>query len=169
MNVGIAVFPAKEIQDFANSYRKRYDPHYNWIAPHLTIREPEVWNEEQLNIAIERLERIIPTLSPFELHFNRFSSFYPLNNTIYMALSNPEPIKKCYQTICSELGEATNPYTYNPHLTVGRDLGDDELHDVLASLKKIEIDLSCQIDRVHLLYQTDNKAWTVHQTFLLKG
>jgi 2'-5' RNA ligase len=48
-------------------------------------------------------------------------------------------------------------------------MGDDELHDVLASLKKTEIDLTSRIDRVHLLYQTENEAWTVHQTFLLRG
>jgi 2'-5' RNA ligase len=170
MNCGIAVFPAKDIQDYANSYRKRYDPHYNWIGAHLTIREPEVWNEEQLTAAVDRLERITQTLSPFELHFNRFSSFYPVHNVIYMALSNPELMKHFYQTICSEeLVEANKPYTYNPHLTIGRDLGDDELHDVLASLKKVEFDLSSRIDRIHLLYQTENNAWTVHQTFLLKG
>ena len=28
MKYGIVAFPSKKVQDFANSYRKRYDPHY---------------------------------------------------------------------------------------------------------------------------------------------
>jgi 2'-5' RNA ligase len=170
MNCGIVIFPGKHVQDFANSYRKRYDPHYNLIQPHITIREKEQWQELQLTAAVDRLERVTQTVSPFELHFNRFSSFYPVNNVIYMALSNNEPIQTFYEAICTDvLEEKDKLYLYNPHLTIGQKMGDDELHDVLASLKKTEIDLTSQIDRVHLLYQTENEAWTVHQTFLLRG
>jgi 2'-5' RNA ligase len=72
--------------------------------------------------------------------------------------------------ICrGDLTENSRPYHFNPHLTIAQQLGDDELHDVLASLKKTELDLTSCIDRVHLLYQTDNQSWTVHQTFLFRG
>jgi 2'-5' RNA ligase len=170
MNCGIAIFPSKEIQDIANSYRKRFDPHYNRIAPHLTLREPEQWDSSQLTAAAGHLEQVTQTITPFDIHFNRFSSFYPALNVIYMALSNPEPLKKAQALICNgELAENNRPYHFNPHLTVGQQLGDDELHDVLASLKKTELDLTSRVDRIHLLYQTDNHAWTVHQTFLFRG
>jgi 2'-5' RNA ligase len=170
MNCGIAIFPSKEIQDFANSYRKRFDPHYNRIAPHLTLREPEDWNWSQLSSAADLLEQATSTFTPFDIHFNRISSFYPAVNVIYMALSNPDPLKKAYDVICSgDLAENSRLYHFNPHLTIGQQLGDDELHDVLSSLKKTELDLTSRIDRVHLLYQTDNQAWTVHQTFLFRG
>jgi 2'-5' RNA ligase len=170
MNCGIAIFPSKEIQDFANSYRKRFDPHYNRIAPHLTLRESETWSWSQLSSAADHLERVTSTITPFDIHFNRFSSFYPADNIIYLALSNPDPLVKAYDVICSgDLSENSRLYHFNPHLTIGQQLGDDELHDVLASLKKTELDLTSRIDRVHLLYQTDNEAWTVHQTFLFRG
>ena len=38
MNYGIVAFPSKELQDFANAYRKRYDSHYAQLPPHITLR-----------------------------------------------------------------------------------------------------------------------------------
>ena len=38
MKVGVVIFPSKKLQDLANSYRKRYDPHYALIPPHLTLK-----------------------------------------------------------------------------------------------------------------------------------
>ena len=43
MYFGIATFPEKEVQDIANSYRKRYDPHYSLIPPHITLKEKFEW------------------------------------------------------------------------------------------------------------------------------
>lgn len=170
MNCGISIFPSKEIQDFANSYRKRYDPHYTLIQPHLTLREKQSWDDQQLGKAIERLEAVTLSLAPFDIHFARFSSFYPVNNVIYMGLSDPGHMLDCYKAVCSEeLAEPQRTYRFNPHLTIGQLMGNDELHDVLASLKKKEIDFTSRVDRLHLLYQTENEAWTVYQTFLLRG
>lgn len=170
MNCRISIFPSKDVQDFANSYRKRYDPSYSLIQPHLTVREKEDWDERQLNSAITRLESVTSRIAPFDIHFDRFSSFYPTNHVIYMALSDNKPMLDCYDAVCSEeLAERLPPYRYNPHLTIGQQLGSDELHDVLASLRKVPLDLRTRVDRLHLLYQTENEAWTVHQTFLLRG
>src|SRR5699024_5327838 len=38
MKYGVAIFPSKEIQDEVNAYRKRYDPKYSQIPPHITIK-----------------------------------------------------------------------------------------------------------------------------------
>ena len=39
MKYGIVAFPSKKLQDLANAYRKRYDPHYALITPHMTIKD----------------------------------------------------------------------------------------------------------------------------------
>jgi 2'-5' RNA ligase len=170
MFYGIAVFPSKEVQDVANSYRKRYDPHYNLIQPHLTIKEKAEWNNELLTQAVEHLEAAARQIKPFDIRFNRFSTFYPVNNVIYMALFDPEPMIKLHNNVCSgPLKETGKAYGFTPHLTVGQQLSNDELHDVLASLRNTPLDLTTHVDRFHLLYQTDNEAWTVYQTFRLTG
>jgi 2'-5' RNA ligase len=168
MYYGIAVYPSKEIQDFANHYRRRYDPHYGWIDPHLTVRDKQACSEQEVQAAIHELERIADALQPFELHFNRFSTFYPVNNVIYMAVSNPQPMIDLHEELRGgSLGEQSKPYVYTPHLTIAQELNDDELHDVLASLKNKPLDHKCTIDRLALMRQDENGKWSPIRQFML--
>lgn len=169
MNYGIVIFPPKDIQDFANSYRKRYDPHYLLIPPHITLREKEEWDEVKLERAVAHLNEVADKLVSFEAVFNRFSSFNPVSNVIYLALEDTGPFEHCRNEICQDLlHQEQQDYHYNPHLTVGQNLGDDEFHDILSSLRKTDVQMSYLVDRFHLVYQTENLAWTVYQTFLLQ-
>ena len=67
MKYGIAIFPQKKVQDVANSFRKRYDPRYTLIQPHITLKEAFELEEEKLPEVVEHLERVAekPLLSPF--------------------------------------------------------------------------------------------------------
>ncbi|TCZ72319.1 hypothetical protein E0485_22285 [Paenibacillus albiflavus] len=171
MNCGIAVFPTKEVQDFANSYRKRFDPHYSLINPHLTIRDKEDWTDEQLAAAVNHLEIVAASFSPFTLHFNRFTSLYPSTNTIIIGLEDRKSLDQLHDAVCSEslCIEDSMKHLYHPYLAIGQQMSNDELHDVLASLSKIPVNYTSEIDRIHLLYQTENGAWTTYQTFKFKG
>jgi 2'-5' RNA ligase len=170
MNYGIAVFPPKDVQDAANSQRKRFDPHYTLIQPHITVREAESWDDNKLALAIDHLKQIAAGIAPFGVKVNRFSSFYPVSNVIYMALEDNGPFTSLHNAVCSGiLAEPNKKYAFHPHLTIGQSLGNDEMHDVLASLRPRPLNFNFTVDRIHLLYQTENNAWTTHQTFLLEG
>jgi 2'-5' RNA ligase len=170
MNCGIAVFPSKDVQDFVNNYRKRYDPHYKLIKPHMTIREAEDLTQPQIDEAVAYLERVAAGIAPFKVRFNRFSSFFPVNHVIYLALEDKEPLMKLYSAVCNgPLAEPNKPYVYNPHVTIGQQLSSDELHDVLASLKQTQVDITNTIDRFELLKQSDDGIWKSYRTFQLQG
>lgn len=170
MQCGIAIYPSKEVRDFVNSYRKRFDPYYSVIAPHLTIREKEDWSSDKLKQASLHLEEITKKWAPFSIHFNRFSSFYPANNVIYLALSDPNPVTELHAAINSGvLGEQQRPYVYNPHVTIGQKMDSDELHDVLASLRKKPVDYTSLVEEIHLFVREGNSTWNIHQTFKLRG
>ncbi len=171
MNFGTVWFPSKEVQDIADSYRKRYDPHYNLIAPHITVREAENWDEARLSQALAHLEQVTEKLAPFSICFNRFSSFQPQSPVIYLALDETQEMNRLYGQVCAGVLAEPNKaaYTFTPHLTVGQQMGPDELNDVLASLKNIKIHLACKVERLDLLQQAENGVWSVYQTFLLRG
>ena len=57
MKYGIVLFPSKKLQDIANSYRKRYDPNYALIPPHLTLRTPFEVSEDEISGVVATLER----------------------------------------------------------------------------------------------------------------
>ncbi|WP_138751886.1 2'-5' RNA ligase family protein [Paenibacillus sinopodophylli] len=170
MLYGIVVFPEKHVQDFANSLRRRHDPHYSAIPAHLTIREAAEWTHEELEHAVEHLEQVTSTLSPFTIQLNRVSTFYPVNHVLYMALEDTNMTQQLHDSICSgPLVLEAAKYVFTPHVTIGQELSADELHDLYGNLRMQEINLSSKIDRVHLLYQTDNGSWTAYQSFLLRG
>jgi len=170
MNFGIVIFPPKDVQDAANSYRKRFDPHYSLIPPHLTLREAEPWDPPTLERAVEHLSAVAAELPPADVTLNRFSTFYPVANVVYMALGNPDPLVRMHEAICrGPLKLKESKYSFTPHLTVAQNVGNDEMHDIYASLRPKPLSLTFRVDRIHLLYQTENGAWTAHQSFLLQG
>ncbi|MGO4543681.1 2'-5' RNA ligase family protein [Paenibacillus sp. 2TAB23] len=170
MLYGIVVFPEKHVQDYANSLRRRHDPHYSAIPAHLTVREAEEWTNEQLQLAVAHLEQITSMLPSFSIHLNRVSTFYPVNHVLYLALQDTVSMQQLHEQLCSgPLAVETPTYVFTPHLTIGQELSADELHDLYGNLRMQEIDLSTTIDRIHLLYQTDNGSWTAYQSFLLRG
>ncbi|WP_068774464.1 2'-5' RNA ligase family protein [Paenibacillus sp. FJAT-26967] len=170
MLYGIAILPPNEIQQDANSYRKRFDPYYKAIQPHITVREKEDWTEEQLQAASLHLQHVTETQAPFQVNFNRFSSYYPVNNVIYMAFKETQPLVDLHDEVCTgPLEDSGKPYNYHPHLTVGQKMGADELHDVLASLKNTPVDYSFTVDALHVLGRQENGEWTVIRSFPFKG
>ena len=58
MKYGIVAFPSKKVQDFANSYRKRYDPHYALITPHMTVKGVFEANENEIKSIAEKVSEI---------------------------------------------------------------------------------------------------------------
>lgn len=168
MFYGIAVFPPTEIGEFADLYRRRYDPHYPLIKPHLTLRDKEAWDHEQLLEVISHLEHTAAEINPFELHFNRFSTFYPVNHVIYMALADPGPMVNLRNRICTGiLSDKDKPYSYTPHITIAQQLGAEELHDVLPSLRNTSLSLVCAIDKFFLLRQEPDGSWSPIREFSL--
>ncbi|MFS1513440.1 2'-5' RNA ligase family protein [Chengkuizengella sp. SCS-71B] len=169
MNFGVVVFPSKEIQDFSNSHRMRYDPHYKLLPPHITIKKLESFDEQKMDEIAAHLEHVTSDLSPFEITFNRVSNFFPLSNVIYLALEETNRITNLYKSINTGILQEEHPqYPFTPHLTIGQKLNEDEMFDIFANLKNQNIHFRMKVDRIHLLYQLENEVWTAYQSFVLK-
>lgn len=170
MIYGIALFPDKEVQDAANSWRIRHDPHYCNIPAHMTLREAEEWDAIMVERAVTHLEEITRSIKPFHVTFNRVSTFFPVANVLYYALEDPSEVVKLHQAICSGPGmQQPYNYVYTPHVTIGRNMPEGELHDLYGKLRMSDIKLTSFIDRIHMLYQTEQGGWTAYQSFQLRG
>ncbi|CAM3525221.1 MULTISPECIES: YjcG family protein [Brevibacillus] len=168
MLYSIVVFPSSKVQEVANSYRKRYDPAYALIPPYIRLKEAFDLDESSLPKLVEHLEQVASSTDPFTANFHRVSSFHPTNNVIYLALQNKEPFAELHQKIVKQCVSDKETYAFVPHLTIGRDLSDDELRDVTGQLSMVKFDLTSEVDRFHLIYQLEDGIWSVYQTFLLK-
>ncbi|HIS29901.1 MAG TPA: YjcG family protein [Candidatus Avamphibacillus intestinigallinarum] len=166
MNYGIAIFPSKSIQDDANSYRKRYDPHYSLIPPHITVKNTFQADEKLLEEITTELHFIAKDTKPFTIYMNKVSSFAPVANTIYFKVEQIQPLLELYERTHEGIFPVEEGHSFVPHITIAQGLTDDEFSDVLSSLKMKKIQYQDKIDRFHLLYQLDNGSWTVHDSFV---
>ncbi|WP_042356450.1 YjcG family protein [Bacillus rubiinfantis] len=166
MKFGVVIFPSKQLQDLANSYRKRYDPHYALITPHLTLMNAFEATEENAKAFADKLQQIARSKTPFTLKTSKISSFYPVNNVIYLKVEPDEELMKLHHDI-HEIGNYQSEYAFVPHITIGQKLSNDEHSDVFGALRMTTINHEETIDRFHLLYQLENGSWTVYETVRL--
>ncbi|WP_027408878.1 YjcG family protein [Anoxybacteroides tepidamans] len=165
MKYGIAIFPSKRVQDFANSYRKRYDSHYALIPPHITLKTAFEADDSQMPAIVKALRQIAAETDTIPLKITKFSSFYPANNVIYLKVEPNEQLEQLHKKLYSGIFTDKPAYAFVPHITIGQDLSDGEYSDVYGQLKMQTVNFEETVDRFHLLYQLEDGAWTVYETF----
>ena len=167
MKYGIVAFPSKKLQDLANGYRKRYDPHYALITPHMTLKDPFEANDKEIEEVAKALRDITIKNSPFELNVTKVSSFAPTTNTIYFKVVPNDEILTLHKDLNVNFYHDENNYAFVPHVTIAQNLSSGEHDDVINQMKMVGVEHSEVIDRIHLLYQLDDGSWTVYETFRL--
>ncbi|GAA0593377.1 YjcG family protein [Virgibacillus siamensis] len=166
MKYGIVVFPSKPVQDEINSYRKRYDPHYSTIPPHLTLKEAFEADDNTIEELIIELKRIANSTDSFKLEVNKVSTFAPVTNTIYLKVEPVQELVDLFNKMQTGKFPENMEYNFVPHITIAQKLSHDEYSDVYGSLNMKDIQLEDTIDRFHLLYQLENGTWTVYESFV---
>jgi 2'-5' RNA ligase len=167
MKYGVVIFPSKKLQDLANSYRKRYDPHYSLIPPHMTLKSPFDSTQEEIKTSSDKLRNIAKKFQPFTIQTTKVSSFKPANNVIYFKVTPNSELDQLQNEINQQFREKKSEYSFVPHITIGQKLSDDEHSDVYGTLRMLKVEHEETIDRFHLLYQLENGSWTVFETFRL--
>ena len=168
MKYGIAIFPSKQLQDIANSYRKRYDKKYSLIPPHITLKSTFEASENEISSISDYVRQIAHQVEPFTIEITKAKSFHPANNTIYLKVEPTPELDELNKALNNEKFFGGNSESaYIPHLTIAQGISNDEHLDVLAQLSKLNISRQEKIDRIHLLYQLEDGYWTVYETFRL--
>ena len=168
MKYCISIFPSKQLQDIANSYRKRFDNKYSLIPPHITLKKAFEAGENEITAISNQVKQIAQQSEPFTIEITKAKSFHPANNTIYFKVEMSPELEKLYNALNDEefFGKNTD-YSFVPHLTIAQELSNDEHLDLLAQLTNLNISHQENVDRIHLLYQLEDESWTVYETFRL--
>ena len=169
MKYGIVAFPSKKLQDLANGYRKRYDPHYALITPHLTVKGVFDANEKEIEEVAKAIKNVTKKHGPFELNVSKVSTFAPITNAIYFKATPNEELLALHKDLNYDFFGDEPDYQFVPHITIAQKLSSGEHDDIIGQLKMIGVDHSETVDRLHLLYQLEDGSWTVYETFRLEG
>lgn len=169
MRYGIVAFPSKELQDLANGYRKRYDPHYARITPHMTIKGTFEADNKEIEEVAKLVKNVAKNHGPFKLDVEKISTFAPITNTIYFKADLNEELLSLHNDLNYDFFGIEPDFLFIPHITVAQKLSSGEHDDIISQLKMVGIDHSELIDRIHLLYQLDDGSWSTYETFRLEG
>ncbi|REB09573.1 hypothetical protein DVB69_01825 [Sporosarcina sp. BI001-red] len=169
MKYGVVAFPSKKLQDLSNGYRKRYDPHYAKITPHMTVKGVFDADETEIREVAEAIRNVAKKHKPFELSVSKVSSFAPITNTIFFKVALNDELLALHGALNNDGFFGPLPqYGFVPHITIAQSLTSGEHDDIIGQLKMVGADHSEIIDRIHLLYQLEDGSWTVHETFRLQ-
>ncbi|MFJ7650005.1 YjcG family protein [Lysinibacillus sp. NPDC097279] len=169
MKYGIVAFPSKKLQDLANTYRKRYDPHYAKITPHMTLKDSFDATEEDIQSIVKQLDDIAANQAPLSIHASRISSFFPTTNAIYFRIEPTEQLQAFHRVIEEKIPFGDSKHVFVPHITIAQKMTDSEHDDIFGQLRMTGVDEKDSIDRIHLLYQLEDGSWTTYETFRLTG
>ncbi|MFD1929125.1 YjcG family protein [Sporosarcina siberiensis] len=169
MKYGIVAFPSKKLQDLANGYRKRYDPHYALITPHLTMKSVFNATDTEIEDVAKAIKEVTQKHGPFELNVSKVSTFAPITNAIYFKATPNEEMLNLHHDLNDDFFGEASEFSFVPHITIAQSLSSGEHDDIIGQLKMVGVDHTETIDRLHLLYQLDDGSWTVYETFRLEG
>ena len=169
LKYGIVAFPSKKIQDLANTYRKRYDPHYALITPHITLKDAFDADESQMDQISSSLQQVASQFAPLQIHASRISSFYPTTNTIFFRVDPTPQLENIQKLIQEKINFGAPKHVFVPHITIAQKLSSSEHDDVHGQLRMVGVDEKDVIDRFHLLYQLEDGSWTTYETYKLTG
>jgi 2'-5' RNA ligase len=169
LKYGIVAFPSKKLQDLANNYRKRYDPHYAQITPHMTLKDVFEADETEIGDITKKLADIANRFAPLEIHASRVSSFFPTTNAIYFRIEPTPQLENIHNEIQEQLKIGNPKHVFVPHITIAQKMSASEHDDIFGQLRMTGVDEKETIDRFHLLYQLEDGSWTTYETFRLSG
>ena len=167
MKYGVVAFPSKKLQDLANAYRKRYDPHYAQITPHLTVKGVFEVNDQEIEEVAKAIKEVTKKHSPFELNVSKVGTFAPITNTIYFKATLNDELAALHKDLNNDFFGEKPEFAFVPHVTIAQKLSSGEHDDIIGQLKMIGVDHTETIDRLHLTYQLEDGSWTVYETFRL--
>ncbi|MFC4620151.1 2'-5' RNA ligase family protein [Camelliibacillus cellulosilyticus] len=167
MRYGIAIFLSEELRKKVNSYRKRYDSHFAWIPPHITVKEPFELEADEVDGCVDAIRQVTNSIEPIHISVNKVGSFHPVNNVIYLRVADDPHLLELNRRLNQGEFSDSHKYKYVPHITIAQDLSDIEHADVLNRLKMKEFSHEEVATKVHLLKQQENGTWHVYETFYL--
>ncbi|MEO4054277.1 YjcG family protein [Solibacillus sp. CAU 1738] len=168
MKYGIVAFPSNKLQDLANNYRKRYDPHYAQIAPHMTLKDAFEADESKLEEITSKLSEIASKYAPLTIHASRISSFFPTTNAIFFRVEPTDQLASIHSALQEQITYGTSKHVFVPHITIAQKLSSAEHDDIFGQLRMAGINEKETIDSIHLLKE-DNGKWVTIETFRLSG
>lgn len=167
MKYGVAIFPSENIQAEANAYRKRYDPKYTLIKPHITIKPAFSLLDQSIDTLTEKLSEIAKNVKPFTITISKVRSFAPVTYTIFFKVDEHDSLTYLNEKMHEEPFSTEREHPFVPHITIGQNLAEDEFSDIYGSLRMKDIYFEHKVDKFHFMQLQEDGSWATYETYHL--
>lgn len=134
----ILLFPQFENAALIEEIRKKYDPLYKFIRPHITLVFP--FESEYLQDEIDvHIRSKLKGIKPFEVIMSEITG--TVNNDLFLNVKKGnDEIIRIHDLLYTDILEPFRDrrYTYTPHITVGRFADKEDLTNVLLEYEGLD-------------------------------
>jgi len=147
MNYTIAIFPKFAGIDNINSIRKKYDPSYDWLKPHIAL--VYYFKEKPLT---KKIHEITKEFSPFKIKLNKIRASSKHNLIFLDVTDGREEIIKIKNILYKKLGLRWDKnFSYAPHITIANLKTKKEQQNALKEIKNKPPSFLCEVNSFHVL------------------
>lgn len=170
MTYSIALFPSKQLQDEADSYRKRFDSQYSLIPPHIKLTDPFELEEQTLDTFISDLKNVAQTQPKVMIEVYKADTFIPLHHKIFLKIREHDTLFSLHKRLHEPPFSTETSHSFVPHITIAQDTPKAESDDLMGQLRLSGFAHQEVISDFHLLKQEESdEKWSIVQSFELKG
>jgi 2'-5' RNA ligase len=169
VRIGVAVQVPEPHASVLVGWRRRIgDPEAGKIPPHVTLLPPTDFEAEQLELVEKHLAEAAATVAPFTMRLAGTGTFRPVSQVVFVQVSSG--IAQCEQleeAVRRPPIERAVDFPYHPHVTVGHDVGDQQLDAAFDGLRDFVAQF--RVDSFRMYTQDPNGTWRTCREFPLSG
>lgn len=145
----IMIFPQFNNENIIEAIRKKYDPLYNLVKPHITLVFP--FQDKISNIELEKkLEECLIETKPFKLilqGINRQKDNY--GNYIFLSVKKGErQIINIHKNLYMNIWGQEKNERYVPHMTVGKLQSEEKMIKAYEEIKDLNSSFETLVDKI---------------------
>lgn len=135
--IGVVIPVPSSVARLANRVRRRYDPNYTLIGPHVTILPPRPLRFTRRQI-LDEVRGVAAHSRGIFLRLGKIRTFLPAKPVLFVALARGgRSLRTLHQKLASGSLRGPEAFPYFPHLTLGQDLRPEQLRKALELSNRI--------------------------------
>lgn len=145
----IMIFPQFNNQNIIDAIRKKYDPLYNLVKPHITLVFP--FQDKISNIELEnKLEECLIKTKPFKLILQGISTQKDnYGNYIFLNVKEGRrQIIDIHKNLYMNIWGQEKNQRYVPHMTVGKLQSEEKMIKAYEDIKGLDISFETFVDEI---------------------
>ncbi len=145
----IMIFPQFNNENIINAIRKKYDPLYNLVKPHITLVFP--FQDKISNIELEKkLEECFIEIPPFKIILQGISRQKDnYGNYIFLNVKQGErQIIDIHNNLYRNIWKQEQDERYIPHMTLGKFQSEGEMMEAYKDVKDLDSSFETFVDKI---------------------